>query len=400
MTSAAEAEALIAAHMPRQPVEPVALADASGRILAESILADRDQPPFDRVTMDGIAVASAAFADGQREFRIQAMQAAGAAALALETADSCIRIMTGAMRPEGTDAVIPIERLSIHGSMARVDERALATPGRFIHARGSDRRRGDPLLAPGICIGPAEAAVLASAGKAEVKVARLPRIAIVSTGDELVPVDQPSLAPWQIRSSNDLAIAAALSRQGFGNSTRRMLRDDPEHILAELTTLHDAHDVLILSGGVSMGEFDFVPAALERLGSSLIFHRINQKPGRPMWFGLSGAGKPIFALPGNPVSTLLCMTRYVLPALNLSLGRPAAAPEIACLSAAVDGPNDMSYFVPVILAWDEHGQVLAEPRPTNTSGDFASLAATDGFIELAAGDGRYPAGTPGRVIRW
>jgi molybdopterin molybdotransferase len=177
-----------------------------------------------------------------------------------------------------------------------------------------------------------------------------------------------------------------------------MLRDDAERIVASLAELHDANDVLILSGGVSMGEFDYVPAALERLGAELVFHRIEQKPGRPMWFGVSAAGKPIFALPGNPVSTVLCMTRYVVPALLRTLGCAERAPEYARLTADIDGPKHLTYFVPAILGWDGNGAETAEPRPTNTSGDFSSLAATDGFLELAPG--RQAAGTIGRVFRW
>jgi molybdopterin molybdotransferase len=247
-------------------------------------------------------------------------------------------------------------------------------------------------------LGPAEIAVLASAGRAEVRACSLPRIAVVSTGDELVTVDAPAIEPWQIRSSNDFAIAASLARAGLGKVSRALLRDDAERIVASLAGLHDAHDVLILSGGVSMGEFDYVPAALDRLGAELVFHRIEQKPGRPMWFGVSAAGKPIFALPGNPVSTLLCMTRYVVPALLRALGCAAPAPEFARLTAAVDGPKHMTYFVPALLGWDQDGRETAEPRPTNTSGDFSSLAGTDGFIELAPG--RHEAGTIGRVFRW
>jgi len=400
MTSVAEAEALIAARMPRRPAERVGIAAATGRILAEPIHAERDQPPFDRVTMDGIAIASAAFAAGRRRFAIDAVQAAGTPGLASSSDEHCIRVMTGAIRPEGTDAVIPIERVRIEGETAVVDDSADVAPGRSIHARGSDRRQGDLVLEPGARIGPAEAAVLASAGRAEVAVSSLPRIAVVSTGDELVSVEAASVAPWQIRSSNDLAVAASLNRAGLGDASRVTLPDDAKRILAEIKRLHAENDVLILSGGVSMGEFDFVPGVLEALGTELVFHRVEQKPGRPMWFGLSGAGKPIFALPGNPVSTLLCMTRYVVPALQRSLGCRESAPELARLDAPVEGPKHLTYFVPVALRWDEDGNELASPKPTNTSGDFATLAATDGFIELASGSGRHAAGETGRVFRW
>jgi molybdopterin molybdotransferase len=308
--------------------------------------------------------------------------------------------MTGAVRPAGTDAVIPVERIRIEADRATVDDSAVVEPGRFIHAQGSDRKRGETVLEPGVRIGPAEIAVLASAGYAEVATALPARIAVISTGDELVAVDAPAVAPYQIRSSNDLAIEASLTRSHLAACSRTTLPDEPETILAAVSQLHADNDVLILSGGVSMGDFDFVPAVLEKLEATVVFHRIEQKPGRPMWFGISGAGKPIFALPGNPVSTLLCMTRYVVPALSAMLGLRPPPAEYALLGEAVSGPKNMSYFVPVILNWSGGAIESALPRPTNTSGDFSSLAATDGFIELPSGRGDHPAGSPGRIYRW
>lgn len=400
MTSVAEAEALIARHLPRRPVVEVAIADAVDRILAEPIRAERDQPPFDRVTMDGIAIASAAWDDGLRSFAIAGVQAAGVESLTCPSPDACIRVMTGAVRPDGTDAVIPVERVSIEGDVATVDESAVVLPGRFVHAQGSDRRRGETVLDPGIRIGPAEIAVLASAGYGRVATGLPARIAVISTGDELVSVDTREIAPYQIRSSNDFAVEASLKHSHLADCSRTTLPDEPETILASVSQLHDDNDVLILSGGVSMGDFDFVPAVLEKLDATVVFHRIEQKPGRPMWFGISGAGKPIFALPGNPVSTLLCMTRYVVPALATSLGLTPPPAERARLGTTLSGPKNMTWFVPVRLGWSDDGIELASPRLTNTSGDFSSLAATDGFIELPAGDGEHASGTIGRIYRW
>ena len=400
MTSVSEAEALIAARMPRRPVERTPIGLATGRILAEAVAAERDQPPFDRVTMDGIAIASAAWHDGRRVFPVQGIQAAGEPAQTCRSPDVCIRVMTGAVRPAGTDAVIPIERVRLEDDTAHIDNTASVSAGRFIHARGTDRRQGETVLEPGVRLGPAEIAVLASAGRAEVATAAPAKVAVISTGDELVAVDAPAIEPYQIRSCNDLAIAASLTLTGLADCRRATLPDDPATILASIRELHEQHEMLILSGGVSMGDFDFVPAALDALGSELVFHRIEQKPGRPMWFGISGAGKPIFALPGNPVSTLLCMTRYVVPALRRAAGLAVPAPEFARLDAAIDGPKDLTWFVPVRLRWGADGVEHALPRPTNTSGDFSSLAATDGFIELAPRDGHYAAGTVGRIFRW
>jgi molybdopterin molybdotransferase len=400
VTTVAEAWALIREHMPRRPIERVPLGESVDRVLAEPVKAERDQPPFDRVTMDGIAITSEAWAQGQRSFPIAAVQAAGQPAAQNPSPESCIRVMTGAVRPGGTDAVIPIERIRIDEDVAVVDDAALVEPGRFIHPQGSDRLRGDVVLEAGVRIGPAEMAVLASAGRAAVAIARPARTAVISTGDELVAVDATRIEPYQIRSSNDFAIEASLRRAHLADCSRTTLPDDPDRILESISALHDANDILILSGGVSMGEFDFVPAALERLAASVVFHRIEQKPGKPMWFGMSGAGKPIFALPGNPVSTLLCMTRYVVPALRLASGAAPIPAELAVLGADVTGPKDLTYFVPVVLEWTAAGVELAQPRLTNTSGDFSSLAATDGFIELPAGSAVRGKGSTGRIWRW
>jgi len=156
----------------------------------------------------------------------------------------------------------------------------------------------------------------------------------------------------------------------------------------------------VLSGGVSMGQFDFVPAVLEELGAKLVFHGVRQRPGRPMWFGVSASGKPIFALPGNPVSTLVCATRYILPALRAAAGMAASGAERVELAAPADAFAELTHFMPVKLAWSASGAALATPCPTNTSGDFVALAGTDGFVELAPRRGAHPAGTVARLFRW
>ncbi len=399
MTEVAEAETLILARMPKMPGVREPLARCVGRVLAEDVTAERDQPPFDRVTMDGIAILHADFAGGIRRFAIVGTQAAGAPPLERRRPGECVEVMTGAMLPEGCDTIVPVERLERHGTEAEIAAGTDVAEGQFVHRRGSDRRAGSVVLVRGTPIGGPEMAVLASAGRGEVTVAALPRIAVVSTGDELVDVDEP-VAPHQIRSCNDRAIEAAIIRHVLGTVTRAKLPDDERILLDALARLHAEHDVLILSGGVSMGQFDYVPAVLERLGVELVFHKIEQRPGRPMWFGMSRDGKPVFALPGNPVSTLVCTTRYVLPALRASLGLAPHRPEHAVLADEVSMPARLAYFVPVVLASRDDGVLLAEPRPTNTSGDFITLAGTDGFVELPRGPASYPPGTAVKLFRW
>ena len=399
MTEVAEAEALILERMASLPAEARALDDAVGGVLREDVVAERDQPPFDRVTMDGIAIRFDDWIRGQREFRVIGTQAAGARPIPIETPGECVEIMTGAMLPEGADTVVPVERLTRSDSHAVIDSQAAVNERQFVHPRGSDRIEGSTLLASGQRVGSAEIAVLASAGKPTVSVTAVPRIAVVSTGDELVDVGEP-IEPWQIRSSNDRSIEASLHRHCQAQVSRTTLKDDPQEILDGIGRLHEENDALILSGGVSMGQYDFVPAVLKKLGVEVVFHRIEQRPGRPMWFGMSGASKPVFALPGNPVSTLVCLTRYVIPALEKALGLSREGVERVRLTDDVEFSADLVYFLPVALRSDDDGVTLAEPRPTNTSGDFVSLAGTDGFVELPKGADVFPAGTIARLFRW
>ena len=399
MTEVAEAEALILERMVRLPAAEASLNDCAGAVLREHVRAERDQPPFDRVTMDGIALDYDAWQAGRRRYRIVGVQGAGAPALSIASPGECVEIMTGAMLPGGTDTVIPVERLAVADGEAHVQTSAIVSRRQFIHPRGSDRTAGSRLLNRGQRIGPAEIAVLAGAGRVSVRVSKPPRVAVVSTGDELVDVGQP-IQPYQIRSSNDRAIEAALVRRFRARVTRSSLKDDPAEILESIARLHDENDMVILTGGVSMGKYDFVPGVLEKLGVELVFHRIEQRPGRPMWFGISQASKPVFALPGNPVSTLVCLVRYVVPAIDRAMGTEPVTEEWVRLAAEVQFAADLACFLPVVLRADPAGARQAEPRPTNTSGDFAALAGTDGFIELPREASNFPAGSSARLFRW
>jgi molybdopterin molybdotransferase len=395
----AAAEALILAHMPRFPARREALSACAGCILAEDVQAERDHPPFDRVTMDGIAIAFRDLAAGVRSFAVLGTQAAGAEPLAVAEPAQCVEVMTGAALPRGTDTVVPVERVRRDGPAAVIAADAAVRAEQFVHRRGSDRGVGSTVLRAGARLNAPEIAVLAGAGRTTALVADLPRVAVISTGDELVEAGF-ALAPHQIRSTNDRALEASLTQHRLGQVTRARLRDDANALAVAIDRLDTELDVLVLSGGISMGKFDFVPSVLAELGAKLVLHKVEQRPGRPMWFGVSARGKPIFALPGNPVSTLVCATRYLLPALRHASGLPAPRPELVKLTAPIEALQTLALFTPVTLSSSEHGTLLAEPRPTNTSGDFVALAGTDGFVELAAKHGAYPAGTVARLFRW
>ena len=399
MTEVADAERSILEHMPRFPPRHEALAACVGRALAEDIDAERDQPPFDRVMMDGIAIAYRDWARGIRAFECVGTQAAGAPPLAVVAPAQCVEVMTGTALPLGTDTVVPIERVQRNGTTAAVTATAAVKAEQFVHRRGSDRAAGSRVLRAGTLLNAPEIAVLAGAGRATALVAGLPHVAVISTGDELVDAGKP-VAAHQIRSTNDRAIEASLTQHRLGQVTRARLRDDANALAIAIDRLDMELDVLVLSGGVSMGQFDFVPSVLEELGAKLVLHKVEQRPGRPMWFGISARGKPIFALPGNPVSTLVCATRYLLPALRHAAGLAESPRELVELTAPVDASPTLTLFVPVALSSSERGTLLAEPRPTNTSGDFVALAGTDGFVELAAKHGAYAPGTVARLFRW
>jgi molybdopterin molybdotransferase len=400
-----EAEQLIAAAMPTYGTRRVALAAAANQILRQTIIAERDQPPFDRATMDGIAVASEALAKEVRQFSIAGIQAAGQAAATLPDTNHCLETMTGAVLPAGSDTIIPVERIRIDEgenkdkSSAQLEEGYQPEPGQFVHHQASDHRRDDTLIHPGVRIGAPEMAILTAAGNAEVDIAAWPSIAVISTGDELVDVGD-AMADFQIRSSNDRAIETAFLTHGCDTSARSRLPDDPQELLEHIRQLHQDNDVLILSGGVSMGKYDYVPGILDELGVKLIFHKILQRPGLPMWFGISNDGKPVFALPGNPISTLVCLIRYVRPAIEQAMGLTQTRPETVQLAEAVSFNADLCWFLPVALEHGTDGVTRALPRPTNTSGDFIGLRGTDGFIELPRGSNEFAAGYPARLYRW
>ena len=374
------AASLIASHLPRFVAECIALADAQGRVLRQSVVADRDQPPFDRVMMDGIAIRYAEPLPSR--FRLIGAQMAGTAALRLDDADTCLEAMTGAMLPIGTDTVIPVEALERDGQTMTLRDAAAVQRGQFVHSQGSDCRQGECLLEPGCVLRAPEIAVLATNGVAQVSVTRQPTIAIIATGDELVGIDQRPQA-WQIRRSNDHAIAAALNDAQFHRVSLHHVSDDEARIASLLADQLASCDVLILSGGVSMGQRDYIPRALAALGVEEVFHRIAQRPGKPMWFGIAPGGKPVFALPGNPVSALVCTLRYVLPALRQASGAHAHAPrQRVSLATSLRTHASLTCFVPVALDHAADGRCLARPIPSATSGDFASLVRTDGVIEL------------------
>lgn len=384
--------------MPELPAEAVNTSAATGRVLRQVVEAERDQPPFDRVMMDGIAIRHADFVDGRVEFPVQGTQMAGDAATSLQPGQ-CIEIMTGASLPANADCVIPVERITVTNNVATLEESYEPAARQFIHPQASDHASGTSLLTPGTRISPLDIAVIATAGLTEVEVSRSPRVRVISTGNELVPAGAP-IESHQVRLSNGPAIQALLAQHGYHDSEHDHLADERSELRERIAAHLAEADVMILSGGVSMGKADYVPEVLADLGVKVNFHRISQRPGKPMWFGSGPDGQAVFALPGNPVSALVCCRHYVIPALAKAAAERPGTPEFASLASDVTFKPELTCFQPVGLISNAAGQVLAMPVKTNTSGDFTALSGTDGYVELPLEQSEFPAGAPVFLHRW
>ena len=330
------------------PVEEVPLGDALGLVLQEAIGADRDFPPYDRVTMDGIGIAYADWTAGVRAFEVAGIQYAGAPPQGYGGRGTCLEIMTGAVLPEGLDTVIRYEDLDIREVEGKKQAQIMApevSERQNVHHKGTDRQAGSQLIAPGVRISPAEVAVAATVGASTVAVKKLPRITILSSGDELVDVSDKPL-PHQIRRSNSYMLQAALETMRIPSKTIHLM-DDPQAIRTKLSELLVKNEVLILTGGVSKGKADYIPEALADLGVEKIFHKVQQRPGKPFWFGKKvDSSTVVFALPGNPVSSFVGFYRYIKPWLMNQMGTESDYPQtgrIGCVFYLFSRP----YLLPI-----------------------------------------------------
>ena len=401
MLTPAEAEKLVFENVAPFHREDCPLASAHGRVLRAEIRADRDLPPFDRVTLDGYALRAAALAKGGRIFRVESVQAAGMRAFKLGAADdACIEIMTGAVLPEGADCIVPYEDTQRDGTTVTINGHVDSLiRGHAIHARGSDHCAGEVIVRPGVRLTGREIAVAAACGHGSLVVSQSPKIAVISTGDELVEIGT-AVASHQIRRSNDYALRATLAGAGYPNVSRFHLRDvrhEIEHLLWHIIA---EFDVVVISGGISKGKFDYLPSELDRQNVRRIFQGVAQRPGKPFWFGITPRKTPVFALPGNPVSAFTCLHRYVLLALAHASGLAPIPPRMVALAAPVTFKPKLAYFLPVKLSGGPRAELLATPDASNTSGDFSGLIESDGFVELPAESTEFPAGTLAPFRPW
>lgn len=381
MITVSQADSLLAQYGFRTKNECVVLADGINRVLREDIFADRHHPAVDVSAMDGIAIAFDGYLSGVRQFTGRGIQKAGTAALFLPDRSSCFEIMTGACLPMGCDCVIPYEDLKCHDNFFEYQAAAIKLNKRqFIRKAGSAFKAHDLLLRKGCQLNPAQIGILAAVGKTTVEVAAIPRIAIVGTGDEVVTVNT-ALESFQLRESNVYALAAVLKQNGFTDISLLHLPDDPSRLREKFTSLFALFDIVIIIGGMSKGKFDFVPAVLQDLEIETIFHRVHQRPGKPMLFARISDQKFIFGLPGNPVSAFICLYRYVLPYLFKILGREGKGAERAVLNNEINNLTEFTQFIPVKLSLNT-GAVMAEPVNMVDSGDYLALTRSQGFVEV------------------
>jgi molybdopterin molybdotransferase len=391
LISPAEAEALILADLPALPNESVALEHADQRALAAPLTADRPLPPFDRVMMDGISFRSANASVAGARLRVHGLHAAGDPTPPPLPDHCCWEIMTGARLPDDCDTVVPYEQVERDGEDALLTQTP-PSPGTHVHATGSDFDQGTELVPSGTLITARIAAVAATVGATSLSVTKKPRITILTTGDELVPPDQIP-APHQVRRSNDVALRSALRAWGPCDITLKHLPDSVELLTTALREALETSDLILSCGGISKGKRDHIRPVLEALVGPPLFHGISQRPGKPLAFW--AGPPPIFALPGNPMSVLICFHRYVIPALHKMTGRPLPAHR-APLDQEFRFEPPLTYFLPVQLTPDH--QVL--PRPLQNSGDFASAVDSTGFIELPSDQTSFEPGTSLPYIPW
>ncbi|WP_036384848.1 molybdopterin molybdotransferase MoeA [Muricauda sp. MAR_2010_75] len=357
--------------------EMVELVDSHGRILAETIEADRDFPPFDRSTKDGIAIRFGALNSQNQSFTISGIAQAGSPQLVLTDENSCIEVMTGAMVPKNADTVVMYEHTTKNGETFTIDE--FVKQGQNIHYQSSDVHKGEVLLQSGIKITAAEIGVLATVGKAKVSVKKLPKVAVISTGNELVNVDKTPL-PFQIRKSNSYSLISLLENEKIKGDIHHVL-DEPSAIKQTLKNLLKDYDVLLLSGGVSKGKYDFLPEAFDSLGVEKVFHRVLQRPGKPFWFGKQKQYETtVFSFPGNPVSTFVNYHLYFKPWLNKTLGTDTMQFDVF-LDEPYRNSTDLTLFVGVKVKMME-GKLVANTISSTGSGDLLALAKADGFIKV------------------
>jgi molybdopterin molybdotransferase len=376
-----------------RPTVTLATAGALGHILAEGIHSDREYPPFNRSTRDGYAIAAAEATPGASLRCVGEVKAGDTVSEPLNSG-TCIQIMTGAAVPSGADAVVMIEFTHRDNDVVTFDRPT--QPGQNIVPRGSEAHAGDCALSPGLRLGFAELAVAAQVGATTLRCRKKPRVAILSTGDEVVPITETP-GPFHIRNSNTVSLAAQI----------RLAGGEPVPLVNALDRVDDLsakieqglrEDILVLSGGVSMGKYDLVESVLKGMGAEFFFDAVAIRPGKPTVFGRC-RNTLVFGLPGNPVSTMVTFQLFVIPAMDILSGAlPRSLPLLeATLAEPLQENPSLTHFLPAHIEWPDS---IATVRPLRWqgSGDIAALARANCFLVVPANRPQIPTGDKVSVL--
>ena len=398
MISVAEAIRVVEAQTAILSSESVALADACQRFLAEDVIADSDLPPFDRSQMDGYAVRASDTENAPVRLRIVGESAAGDGWHQEMKAGQAVRIMTGAPVPAGADSVQQVE-LTRDLSPELVEIQRAVQLGRSIVTRGSEVKQGATVLKAGEQINPAILATLASFGYANVKVGRRPRVAVLATGSELVAVDKRP-GRDQIRDSNNYSIASYAELAGAQVERLPLAGDDVSLLKRQVRAVAERSDVVVTSGGVSMGVYDFTKAALQDLKCEIFFERVALRPGKPTVFARLPNGTLVFGLPGNPVSVSVTFNLFARTAILRLQGakQPRLIEQYAILAQDVKGAEERESYLPASLRTDTAGQLVVEPLKWGGSSDFVAFTQATALLIVAAGVQKQAAGSVVKVV--
>ncbi len=375
---------------------PVDLAafGARGLYLARAVCADHDLPPANRAAMDGFAVNASTISSGQVTLPVVVEIAAGSPADAPVPANACARIFTGANLPPETDTVVMQEDVETLDEGRSVWFPQPVEPGANVYRQGENARQGDVLLAPGTRLDAAALALCAAVGQEQLSVHRQPTVALLTTGAELLAAGEAVL-PHQIRDSNSVFLKMALAGQPFRTVACERVSDDPALLTTVLRRLMDHSDVIIMTGGMSVGRYDFAAEAIRQAGAQIQYHGIAMKPGKPQLFATDKQGRLIFGLPGNPVSAMVGFYEFVLPALHRLAG---CSPERCRRTLTVRAAETLAVkgnrqnYIPATLAWTDEGG-LASPVPFHGSADLVAAARTEGTLIVPPGQHQIPAGS-------
>ncbi|MDA1015853.1 MAG: molybdopterin molybdotransferase MoeA [Planctomycetota bacterium] len=403
MISVADALQSILDHVATVRPAEFALADSLGLVLAEDIVSDVDSPPFDKALMDGYAVRSEDLSGGRAELTVIEEVMAGRTPICGLAPGQATRIMTGAPIPSDCDAVVQVEHTRLNAVGNRVFiETAKTNPGRNIMRQGTAMRAGDRILATGSLIRPQEIGALAELGRHRVQAHRRPSVGVISTGDELVAVHE-SPGPGQIRNSNESMLLAQIARAGGEPVSLGIARDERTHLRERILSGLQL-DVLLLSGGVSAGKLDLVPSELAAAGVEKVFHKVNVKPGKPIWFGVRIGDEHtthVFGLPGNPVSSMVCFELFARTAIRRLRGLPDPNPPSRRVRLSQDhlAAGDRPTYYPASFQWTEDGAWVI-PVNWHGSADLRATLDANAMLLFPQGDRQFRQGDLVDVIPW